>query len=239
MPERLSTYEATNRWRITAASRERAKRLYNHNYSEFLPHDRGARILDLGCSEGIAIEWLLENGYGDVFGVDSDEVAIQEAREMLENQTITAQVDCADMREYLKLQESSSVDTVIMLNVIEHLEKPYLMESLAEIRRLLKPGGAFLAQTGNMENPFNFGLFARDFTHQIPFTVNSLRQALIMSGFEVKSVNIRTVRFETTLRNFPLQIASPVAGWIVKQVAASMRMKIQETEPLIYCVARK
>ena len=126
-----------------------------------------------------------------------------------------------------------------MFNVVEHLEKPVLLNVLAQVRRSLRPDGIFMAQTGNIENPFNLGLFARDFTHQIPFASNSLRQALLMGGFDAGAVEVKPVRYKTTVRNWPLRIAEHLAGWSLKKAALAMRIEIRETSSLIYCAARK
>lgn len=234
-----SFYRATDRQRITQESRDAVREQYSHNYTTLLPRERDAHILDLGCSEGIALEWLMDNGYNNVVGVDSDQVAIAQARERLGGKLSSGQVVCADIKEYLENQEDNSVDRIFMFNVIEHLEKPILLNVLAEVRRSLRPDGTFVAQTGNIENPFNLGLFARDFTHQIPFASNSLRQALLMSRFEAGAVEVRPVRYRTTVRNWPLRVAEHLAGWALKKAALTMRIEIRETSALIYCVARK
>jgi SAM-dependent methyltransferase len=205
----------------------------------YLPANRRAKIIELGCSEGTILQWLTEQGYGQVIGVDSDDIAIGMGRNRLSGIIARDGLVCMDMLEYVSSQKDSSVDAVLMLNVLEHIEKPRLLKLLPGIRRILRPEGIFLAQTGNMENPLNLGLFARDFTHHVPFTCNSLRQVMVMCGFEGSMVEVRPVKYKTTIRNLPLQILGPLVGFFLKGVALSMRVRIEETAPLIYCVARK
>jgi hypothetical protein len=125
-----------------------------------------------------------------------------------------------------------------MLNVIEHLQKEYMLSTLREIFRVLRSGGVVIAQTGNIENPFNFGLYARDLTHEIAFSASSLRQAFRMSGFS-SDLSVAPVGYRTTLKNLPVTVTSVVCGAMVRGFAKAMRIRIDETAPLIYAVARK
>jgi len=212
---------------------------YSYNYLNFLPKSHNAKIVDLGCSEGISLEWLLLNGYQNIVGVDSDEFAIELCRKKFNSKLSDKHIVCFDALSYLKNCEDESVDMVLMLNVIEHIPKETILEIMSEIRRTLKCDGCFLAQTGNWENPFNIGLFTRDFTHQVMYTMNSLRQLMIMSNFDEDEIILKAVRYKLTWRNFPLQISSVFSSWLVKIFSLSMRIHIREMAPIIFCLVRK
>ena len=237
--EGKSYYESTRRAQADDKSILATKRIYSHNYSSLLPKSKDAKILDIGCSEGISLDWFVNNGYLNVTGIDTDEFAIQFAQENLRGKLEDEQIICADAFSYLKKCENDSIDMIVMFNVIEHIPADIIVHMVPEIHRVLKKGGGFFAQTGNWENPFNIGLFSRDITHRVMYTKNSLRQLMLMSGFSVKNIKLSPVQYKTTLRNFPLQISSPIAGFIVKMFALSMRMHINETSPLIYSFAKK
>jgi len=128
---------------------------------------------------------------------------------------------------------------IVMLNVIEYIPKSIALDIMYEIRRVMLPNGTFLAQTGNWGKSFNVGLFTRDFTHELMYTKNSLRQLMLMSDFEESGVVLHAVSYKTTLRNFPLQIISPLLGFILSFFVLAMRMHICETALLIYCVVTK
>lgn len=233
-----SFYESTGRG--SGGGDEIATRIfYSHNYSRFLPTEKQAKIVELGCSEGVALEWLFTQGFKNIVGIDSDKVAISLARERLQGSLTEKSILCLDALTYLKGCKEQSIEIVIMFNIIEHIPKAVLLEMIPQIRRVLKDGGMFLVQTGNMENPFNIGLFSRDFTHEIMFTKNSLRQLMIMSGFSKNNIHIDSVSYKTTLRNLPYKILSPLGSLLVQGVARSMRMNIRETASLIYCCVRK
>jgi len=195
-------------------------------------------IIDLGCSEGMALDWLVGLGYENIIGVDSDSVAIEIARKKLASKLNANHIICDDALSYLQACEDSSADMICMFNVIEHIPKAVILKMMVEIKRVLKHQGVFLAQTGNWENPFNIGLFTRDFTHEVMYTQNSLRQLMLMSGFPKPGVELGGVRYKTTAHNFPLQIIAPISSWLLKAFALSMRMHIRETSALIYCLVK-
>lgn len=88
-------------------------------------------------------------------------------------------------------------DLVLALDVLEHLEDPE--RCLAEIARLMVPGGRLLASTANvaylpirlslLSGQFNYGKRGiLDITHRRLFTVRSFRRALRGEGFRVDRV---------------------------------------------------
>lgn len=234
-----SYYNATSRARLNDKDSSETKKNYTYNYLKLLPENNEASIAELGCSEGFGLQWLLECGYNNIFGVDSDDYAVDVARKRLGATLDENRILCRDALTYLTSCPSDSLDCVIMFNVIEHIPRDAIIPILKEIKRTLKTGGGFIAQTGNWENPFNIGLFTRDFTHRVMYTQNSLKQVMLMSGFTTDHIRVGSVAYKTTLRNFPVQIISPIMGGIVKFVARCMRAHIKETSTLIFCHARK
>lgn len=235
----LSYYLATNRNRISDRDKLSTFSNYSFNYLKYMPVSKTARILDVGCSEGVSLSWLSELNHSDITGIDSDQDAIKIAQERLENQGGTVTIKCVDALSFLSSCQDNSFDMVLMFNVIEHIPKDKIIAVISEIKRVLTCDGLFLTQTGNWENPLNIGLFTRDFTHEVMYTTNSLRQLMLMTGFSSSNIIIRPVGYKTTLRNLPLQLTSIISGIILKAIALSMRCYIRETSPLIYCIARK
>jgi len=234
-----SFYKSTKRERISTKLMQAAKRSYSYNYNAFLPNDKSAKIVDLGCSEGLSLEWLYESGFNNLTGVDSDDFAVGIAKKRFENCNNSVEITCSDLIGFIESLPENSVDMFTMFNVIEHIPKEKLINFGSAVYRALKKEGSIILQTGNMENPFNIGLFSRDITHHILFTRNSLQQMFVLAGFERSSVETGAIKYKTTITNFPLQIISPISEKLVKLFARSMRMRINETAPMIFCRAIK
>ena len=86
--------------------------MYDHLLSDILPHDKHARILDLGCGAGLLLEWLSQRrGYSNAMGIDKDLGQISFAK----NLGLHAEV-AADTSEWLS--EQAAFELVIMTDVL-------------------------------------------------------------------------------------------------------------------------
>ncbi len=107
----------------------------------------GMKILDAGCGGGRNIVWLMRNGF-DVAAVDVDERAVEAVRamagrlapELLSTNFQTAPLDAIPFA-------SASFDWVIC-NAVMHFaeDRAQFDRWLAEMWRVLKPGGVFFAR---------------------------------------------------------------------------------------------
>jgi len=94
---------------------------------------RTAKILDLGCGEGIVVENFRRKGY-DITGMDLNYESGCVVRGDITNTGLP----------------DNSVDLVLCLDVIEHLQFVDQERAVKEIQRILKPGGTFLATIPNL-----------------------------------------------------------------------------------------
>lgn len=115
---------------------------------ETMPPRPGARMLDLGCSDG---EWTLEIarrvGTTDIHGVEMLERRAAEARRR------GIDVVVADVSGPLDAYEAASFDVVHSNQVIEHVHDTDGF--VREIRRLLRPDGYALISTNNLSSWHN------------------------------------------------------------------------------------
>lgn len=105
----------------------------------------GARVADLGCGSGVFTELLRRRGYSAV-GIDISPklVAVGRAKypglELLEGDA-----------ENLPFA-AGSLDGVLLSGLVHHFPDPRRLA--AEVSRVLKPGGRFVAFDPNRTNPF-------------------------------------------------------------------------------------
>jgi SAM-dependent methyltransferase len=105
----------------------------------------GARVADLGCGSGVFTELLRRAGYRSV-GLD-----------------ISPKLVALGRRKYPGLEliegdaenlpfETASLDGVLLSGLVHHFPDPRRLA--AEVQRVLKPGGRFVAFDPNRMNPF-------------------------------------------------------------------------------------
>jgi ubiquinone/menaquinone biosynthesis C-methylase UbiE len=96
----------------------------------------------------------------------------------------------------LSMLEAASVDVCFSSNFFEHLPSKELMDQvLAEARRVLRPGGIYLAMQPNLRcEP---GKYWDYYDHVLPLTHMSCREAFVKAGFEVTKLVDRFIPFST------------------------------------------
>jgi 2-polyprenyl-6-hydroxyphenyl methylase/3-demethylubiquinone-9 3-methyltransferase len=107
----------------------------------------GKDVLDLGCAGGFMAEALAQKG-ARVTGIDPAAKAVEAAHAHAQTQGIDIRYDVG-VGEALPY-EAGAFDAVVCVDVLEHVAD--LAKVLAEVARVLKPGGVFLFDTIN-RNP--------------------------------------------------------------------------------------
>ena len=148
----------------------------------------GARVLDVGCGRGLVLADLADHGY-EVHGVERSEAAATGADER------------ADIRIVSKLADAGYpdgwFDEVLIWHVLEHLRDP--RETLAEIARILRPGGKVVVAVPNFSSlqarTTGAAWFHLDLPrHLFHFPVEGLRHLLAEVGLAPESTHHFSLR---------------------------------------------
>ena len=156
-----------------------------------MPSDRDARIVDLGCGDGLLLHFLLEAGYRHVSGVDVSSEQIDRAHALGLFEAERGTVDT-----FLANAGDRSLDVVLLIDVLEHLTREELFGVLDHVARVLRPGGVCIAHDGkdvsrltiphvpNAEGLYGMRIRYGDLTHEQAFTARSMSQAFATVGFQ-------------------------------------------------------
>lgn len=146
-------------------------------------HALGSRVLEAGFGTGNLTRLLLDRQR--LVAVDNDPFYVDQIDQKLghlENVTFF-EADLEDEALYAKL-EDEGFDTVVCVNVIEHLDHP--LRALTGFRSVLKPGGRAVILVP--AHQFLFSATDRALEHRRRYEVGDLRELLKQAGFTLESI---------------------------------------------------
>lgn len=139
----------------------------------FLPVDRQATVLEVGCGDGAMLR-LLAGRYTEVQGVDASRSGVERCL------MAGLRAQCLDVSTDALPFADDSFDVVLSLETFEHLMNPHF--ALQEVRRVLRPGGQFLC---SVPNPRSGHLYL----YPGLFEFKNFKRFLEQSDFEIRRVD--------------------------------------------------
>lgn len=176
---------------------------YSFKESRFGSHQKiiervrpGARVLDIGCSQGLLARDLRKKGV-EVTGID-----------MIPRSLVRPEVDrylACDLDHFTGADLQREFDYIICADILEHLRDPEAL--LRVVRRYLKFDGHLLASTGNIAvwfyrlslllGRFEYGPRGiLDFTHTHLYTCDSFCRLIERAGFRIAARSYTSLPFE-------------------------------------------
>ena len=158
------------------AEREAFISAYQWQFKGWLPADRSARWLDLGCGQGQLMSLALRNAFREVLGVDLSAEMLSACEALgLNVRATTRLIRCVNLlRARTKLYR---------LDFLEHLPQSEALALLRESRRLLGPAGVMFIKVPNGASPAVGDMFCSDLTHESLCTSSSIARLATLAGF--------------------------------------------------------
>lgn len=120
-----------------------------HNVSELIGDARGIKILDLGTANGMfAIECAKQGAFS--IGLDFSKIALNNAKKFADISSVDVEFICSDC-SILPFQ-SDSFDMLLLIDLVEHLDKSLYEKTIIECYRVLKCNGRIAIYTPNKEH---------------------------------------------------------------------------------------
>jgi len=142
-----------------------------------LPKDTESKILDIGCGFGSLMQQFKNIGYKNTSGIDLNTESINYCKEKGFDVELINNIG-----EYSETN-SDKFDFATMTHVIEHIKKEEIIDTLINIRKMLRPGGTLYIATPNGQAKSGAYWMFEDFTHEVIFTAGSLSYVLKAAGF--------------------------------------------------------
>lgn len=133
---------------------------------------KGERVVDIGCGAGVFLGVLKARGK-KVSGVEPSSGMRELARRIDPEISISAELD-----------QSEKVDTVVMLDVLEHIEDDAVQ--VQEVRSVLKEEGQFIVVVP--AHSLLYGKRDRQMGHYRRHSKASIKKVLAENGFKVESL---------------------------------------------------
>lgn len=202
-------------------------------FADKLPANKSAKIYEAGCGPGAFLIFLKSLGYTNIEASDFSEAQVNIAR------TIGFNARLADSVADLESIDEKSLDCVVAIDFIEHLEKDNAMRFLKACGRAIKNGGILILRMPNGDSPLVGRNFFNDPTHIWAYTTVSMRALLEIAGFS--EIEFRD-EAEAMIREWRF-LKVPfmrIARWIAKAIIrAATREQIDFLSPSIFVFAKK
>lgn len=103
---------------------------------------QGLEVLEIGCGRGVGVEVLLDRlGAARVLASDIDPDQVERARRRLHGRPPGSYTLCTADAASIETRDAS-VDAAVSFGTLHHV--PRWQDAVAEVARVLRPGGAFL-----------------------------------------------------------------------------------------------
>lgn len=197
----------------------------------WLPDDKEASILEIGCGMGNRLYALHRMGFTRLTGVDQDPEVAGVARRHL-----PAEIDiaCIEARRFLG-EVQQQYDRVLLFHLLEHLDGEAGIDLLRLVRDHLAPGGQVVVEVPNMTSLTGAHMFHSDITHRTAYTEYSMSQVFTEAGYEYIRLICPTLRLELRQWRPWHPFRGTTLGWRASRLMHRLIYRITGMSPPPHC----
>ncbi len=176
-------------------------------------HVSAGRLLDVGCATGHFIQAMRGKNGWQAEGVEISRYAADIARQ----RGLRVHTGTLESANY----PQDAFDAVTMWDVLEHLHHP--RESLAEVRRILKPGGILVFRVPNLDS-IDAKIFGRYWVgYDAPRHLHFFRKSTIEAY--LKETELDLLEMHCNIGNYPTTVLS-TRFWLRSRVSRQTEDRI-------------
>lgn len=187
----FARYDSTHAIYLDSDDASKVRWFTEYVRKNYLSHLRGfdrdaAEVLEIGCNKGYLLAALEFLGWNRLHGVDLSRECTEKAKVLVPK----AGISCIDATGFLE-RNRGQFDVILLKAVLEHTHKREVLPFLEKIRGGLREGGVAIVDVPNMDWLFAPHERYMDFTHEVGFTIESLRQVLniVFEDVQVEAVD--------------------------------------------------
>lgn len=142
------------------------------NYAKLIPTipQKEYAVLEIGPGTGEFIAFLNSRGITNIDIADLDKPVLDYIKKKFKIRSAILTRNLSKATEYRKY------DTILMLQVFEHIPRDQYKSVVKKLNSILKPGGKLIMTVPNGGNPLNLIERYHDLQHENAFTEDSLRE---------------------------------------------------------------
>jgi 2-polyprenyl-3-methyl-5-hydroxy-6-metoxy-1,4-benzoquinol methylase len=201
----ISTHFSFNT-NISDLRRKLEYRVYDLN-TKLDKADKNSKVLEIGFGTGVFLEYLNFKGFKNVEGLEISQECYEYTKKLTDYKLFLEN----DTSSFAKTKKNY-YDYIVLFDVLEHINKSYLLEYLQDLKSMLKEEGKILIRVPNSANPFN-QLYWNDITHEFFYNAISLHQVLRLSGFnsvKISGWREEDILIKSKITNFTSFILTPI-----------------------------
>lgn len=240
----FTTYLSTHYKKIIPnlqQSYEKRFYLWKSYLQSYLPKDKNAKILEVGCGMGHNLYALNRLRYKNITGVDISQECIKYCR----SKGFTVKLIKANDFSFYK-RNRNKFKIIILYDVLEHISPKEGQKLLSFLRQALSPKGQLIISLPNADHPLSLRLMYADITHKFIYNKSSLSQLLRLSGFtsfEFLQINSFTLDdrnvFKRIFKQTLVRLIAKIGEFFWRFIALTQGIILDECKPTLICIIAK